>query len=203
MFHSSPSPPLFAVLLQCPCRRLFSLRASACPTFTMGKIYHFADEESTLSPRWRLFIFPLQRLADWELDIQVITGVSRFPPLRITLAATYCTVAQFYLGVALVPSSLLIIRVCVCVCVCVCVLQMWRWRRRNMADDEIFSQSDQRRRRERFKQGGDIVHLEPCDEQMSTRSVSGRSCRSRTDAPSLVPPRTPWSTSPALISLLM
>ena len=118
MFHSSPSPPLFAVLLQCPCRRLFSLRASACPTFTMGKIYHFADEESTLSPRWRLFIFPLQRLADWELDIQVITGVSRFPPLRITLAATYCTVAQFYLGVALVPSSLLIIRVCVCVCVC-------------------------------------------------------------------------------------
>lgn len=143
-FIPPPSPRLFAVLLQCPCRRLSSLRASACPTFTMGKIYHFADEESTLSPRWRLFIFPLQRLADWELDIQVITGVSRFPPLRITLAATYCTVAQFYLGVALVPS--------VCwLSECVCVLQMWRSRKRSTADDKIFSQSDQRRRRERFK----------------------------------------------------
>lgn len=121
----SPLASLVVVLLQCPCLHLFSLFASACPTFTMGKIYHSADEESTLSPRWRLFIFPLQRVADWELDIQVITGVSGFPPLRITLAATYCTLAQFYLGVALVPIFLWSLQhVCVCV-----ELQMRRQKR--------------------------------------------------------------------------
>lgn len=109
-------------------RRLFSLHASACPTFTMGKIYHFADEESTLSPRWRLFISPLQRVADWELDIQVITGVSRFPPLRITLAATYCTLAQFYLWGCTAWCFHFGDHCSVCVCVCA-GLKMWSQRR--------------------------------------------------------------------------
>jgi len=111
-YHNFSFRLLFVVLPQCPCHHFFSLCASACPTFTMGKIYHFADKGNTRSPMWRLFIFPLQCVADWELDIQVTTGVSRFPPLRISLSATYCTAAQFYLGVAFI---LVIIAVCVCV----------------------------------------------------------------------------------------